>query len=311
MENNNLNNKNITPYIAAIISSSIFGLSFLFTKRAIMIVSAFKLLSLRFLLAFLSMSILVLFKVIKVDYKGKPIKELLIACIAQPVIYFIFETYAIKYTSSSYAGLFIALIPIAVSIMGIYALKEMPSRIQWFFIFMSVAGVVYIILNDSVSINGNAMIIGTIFLFIAIVSASVFSIYSRKISSHFSSFEITYFMMAIGAMVFNVIAITLDIYNGELNNYFQPIFNKDVLISIIYLGILSSVVAYYLTNYSLSKMPASKFTVFTNLATITSIVAGVVFLNETFRFYHVVGSILILAGIIGTNYFNILTSSKQ
>lgn len=306
-----MNTKNIMPYLGAIISSSIFGLSFLFTKRAIMITSAFKLLSLRFLLAFAAMSVLVIFKVIKVDYKNKPIREILIACIAQPVIYFIFETYAIKYTSSSYAGLFIALIPIAVSILGIYALKEMPGKLQWFFIFMSVSGVVYIILNDSVTVSGNSMVLGTVFLFVAIVSASVFSIYSRKISSYFTSFEITYFMMGMAASVFNVIALVIDIYNGQVTSYFEPLLNIDVLISVLYLGILSSVVAYYLTNYSLSKMAASKFTVFTNLATIVSIVAGVVFLHETFRFYHVIGSVLILAGIIGTNYCSIYTTKSN
>ena len=299
------------PYLGAVISSSIFGLSFLFTRRAIMVTSAFKLLSLRFLLAFTAMSVLVIFKVIKVDYRNKPIREILIACIAQPVIYFIFETYAIKYTSSSYAGLFIALIPIAVSILGIYALKEMPGKLQWFFILLSVSGVVYIILNDSISVSGNSMILGTVFLFIAIVSASVFSIYSRKISSYFTSFEITYFMMGMAAVVFNAIALVIDICNGQVASYFKPMLNVDVLISVLYLGILSSVVAYYLTNYSLSKMEASKFTVFTNLATIVSIFAGVVFLHETFRFYHVIGSILILAGIVGANYCSIYSAESN
>lgn len=306
-----MNTKNIMPYLGAVISSSIFGLSFLFTRRAIMVTSAFKLLSLRFLLAFTAMSVLVIFKVIKVDYRNKPIREILIACIAQPVIYFIFETYAIKYTSSSYAGLFIALIPIAVSILGIYALKEMPGKLQWFFILLSVSGVVYIILNDSISVSGNSMILGTVFLFIAIVSASVFSIYSRKISSYFTSFEITYFMMGMAAVVFNAIALVIDICNGQVASYFKPMLNVDVLISVLYLGILSSVVAYYLTNYSLSKMEASKFTVFTNLATIVSIFAGVVFLHETFRFYHVIGSILILAGIVGANYCSIYSAESN
>lgn len=302
-----IRNKNVMPYISAIIYSIIFGLSFLFTKKALVVTSTFKVLSFRFSLAFLVMFIFVIFKVIKVDYRNKPIKELLIACIAQPVVYFIFETYAIKYTSSSYTGLFISLIPISVSIMGIYFLKEMPSKKQWLFIVLSVAGVFYILLNDFTSVVGNDMILGTIFLFVAIISASIFSIYSRKVSSYFSSFEITYFMMGIAAFVFNVVALSLDVINGELNNYFQPLFNKDVIIAVIYLGLLSSVVAYYFMNYSLSKMSASKCTVFANLSTIISIFAGVIYLNETFHFYHVIGAIMILAGIIGTNYFNTLT----
>lgn len=299
-----MHNKNVLPYIAAITFSLIFGLSFMFTKKAVMVISVFKLLSFRFLIAFIAMSVLVLFKVIKVDYKNKPIKNLIITCIAQPVIYFIFETYAIQYTSSSYAGLFIALIPISVSIMGIYLLKEMPNKVQWMFIFLSVAGVFYILLNDKTSIHGSGNLLGTLSLFIAIIAASIYSIYSRKISPYFSSFEITYIMMGIGAMVFSFIALIIDISKGNANMYFLPILNKDVLVSIIFLGILSSVVAFYLMNYSLSKLPASKSTVFANFSTIISILAGVVFLGENFYYYHVIGSIMILTGIIGTNYFD-------
>lgn len=58
-------------------------------------------------------------------------------------------------------------------------------------------------------------------------------------------------------------------------------------------------------------MPASKSTVFANLSTIISIVAGVVFLGEEFYYYHVIGSIMILAGIIGTNYFNTITNQIE
>lgn len=303
--------KNIMPYAAAVIFSAIFGLSFLFTKKALVTISAFKLLSFRFMLAFIVMTLLVIFKVISVDFKNKPFKELIITSLSQPVIYFIFETYAIKYTSSSYAGLFIALIPIAVSIMGIYILKEYPSKVQWCFIILSVAGVFYILLNDFTSINGNNMITGTVFLLLAIIAASIYSIYSRKISAYFTSFEITYFMMGAAAIVFNGAALLIDIGNGNITEYFKPLLSKEVIISVLYLGILSSVVAYYLMNYSLSKLPASRSTIFANISTIVSIVAGVAILKETFRYYHVIGSVMILAGIIGTNYFSTVINIKN
>jgi len=71
----------------------------------------------------------------------------------------------------------------------------------------------------------------------------------------------------------------------------------------LYLGILSSVVAYFLANYTLSKIEASRSAVFANISTIVSIVAGVVVLHESFQVYHVIGSIMILVGVWGTNYY--------
>lgn len=43
--------------------------------------------------------------------------------------------------------------------------------------------------------------------------------------------------------------------------------------------------------------------VFSNLATLITIIAGVIFLHETIHYYHVVGAMIILVGVIGTNYF--------
>ncbi|MNC80190.1 EamA-like transporter family protein [compost metagenome] len=41
--------------------------------------------------------------------------------------------------------------------------------------------------------------------------------------------------------------------------------------------------------------------VFTNLSTIVSIAAGAFFLGEEITVYHWIGSLLIIAGVIGTN----------
>jgi drug/metabolite transporter (DMT)-like permease len=56
-----------------------------------------------------------------------------------------------------------------------------------------------------------------------------------------------------------------------------------------------------LYNFSLSKLEASRVSVFGSLATVISILAGVIFLKEQLVYYHVVGSILIIGGVVGTN----------
>ncbi len=42
--------------------------------------------------------------------------------------------------------------------------------------------------------------------------------------------------------------------------------------------------------------------VFTNLSTIVSIAAGALVIGEEITVYHLIGSLLIIAGVIGTNY---------
>jgi len=74
-------------------------------------------------------------------------------------------------------------------------------------------------------------------------------------------------------------------------------------VSIVYLGLISSVVGFFMMNYMLSKVEASRSAVFANLVTIVSIIAGVILLKDPFHWYHLVGSIFIIAGVWGTNQF--------
>lgn len=294
---------NTLPILSGIITSSIFGLSFLFSKKALNIVEPFTLLSFRFLTAFLVMSILMFTGGIKINFKGKNMKNLLILGLMQPIIYFIFETFGIQFSSSSQAGLMIALIPIFVTILSAYTLRETPSALQCASILLSVSGVVFIVLmNGSKSSKGS--LLGIFLLLGAVISAAVFNILSRKFSKEFSPMELTYAMMAMGTIFFNFISLYNHIRTNTITQYFLPLKSKDFLISIAYLGILSSILAFFLTNFTLSRIEASKSAVFANLSTIVSIIAGVLVLHESFKFYHLIGSILILLGVWGTNYFS-------
>ncbi|MCM3640119.1 EamA family transporter [Priestia aryabhattai] len=65
---------------------------------------------------------------------------------------------------------------------------------------------------------------------------------------------------------------------------------------------MSSLGTSYLSNYALSKIAAAQMSVFSNVATLITIIAGVLFLNEVFHFYHLIGGIMIIIGVIRTNF---------
>jgi len=94
----------------------------------------------------------------------------------------------------------------------------------------------------------------------------------------------------------------IQLLKGTLSSYFEPLKNTSFIWSILYLGILSTLFTSLLANYSLSKIEASKMNVFVNLATVLSIAAGSVFLDEKIYYYHIIGSVLIVLGVLGTNF---------
>ncbi|HHW02117.1 MAG TPA: DMT family transporter [Thermoanaerobacterales bacterium] len=278
----------------------IFGFSFLFTKEGLAVLAPFHLLGLRFGLAVVVFTLLRLTGSVKIDLKGKNLGMLLLLSAVEPVTYFVCETIGIKMTSSSETGMMIAMVPVVTTLLGMIFLNEKPSPAQMAFILLSVAGVVFIVaMKGSMEIGRN--LIGTFVVMGAVVCAGIYNVLSRKLSLEYSPLEITYVMMWVGAVVFNGISVAQHVISGNLQQYFAPLGNIKVVVSIGYLGFLSSVVAYLLLNFMLSKVEAARSSVFTNLATVFSIFAGVTLGHEPFYWFNAVGGIMILLGVWGTN----------
>ncbi len=300
--------KKYLPYISGILFSSIFGFSFMFTKEGLQYLHPFHLLAFRFTLALLFLSILYKLKVIKLNFRGKKLGLLFLLALAQPGLYFIFETYGIAMTTSAEAGMMIALIPVFVTIMGAVFLKEKPKLIQIPFIVFSVAGVIFIaLMRDSGSQSGR--LTGIILLLGAVLMGSIFNILSRKLSLNFKPVELTFTMMFSGTMIFNILAVIK--HNGGFISYITPLSHPQVFISIVYLGLFSSVLAFFMLNFTLSKITAAQSAVFANLTTVIAILAGVYIRGENFYWYQIVGGILIIVGVWGTNYYGSLDNEKE
>jgi drug/metabolite transporter (DMT)-like permease len=135
----------------------------------------------------------------------------------------------------------------------------------------------------------------------AVTAAAFYNIASRKQSVNFSPLLMTWVMMVVGAVAFNAIAIGQHLAAGAITEYLAPL--ADMWVTVVYLGVASSVAAFFLFNYVLSKVPATQGAVFVNLVTVIAIAAGVIFRGEVVFWYHLAGTAAILLGIWGTNRF--------
>ncbi|MCJ7806843.1 MAG: DMT family transporter [Clostridia bacterium] len=288
------------PYLAGTGVSLAWGLSFMFTRGALDHISPFHLLGLRFAVAVAVMILLRFLKIIKIEATAADYITLLPLALFQPILYFSSETVGIFLTSASYSGMIIAAIPIFVAILSAIILREHPNRMQLIFILASVAGVIFIIFMDNHSIAGINPL-GTLALLGAVTAAACYNIASRKASAKHPPLLITWVMMVVGAVVFNVIAMTQHLIEGNLENYITPL--AELWTTVVYLGVVASVGAFFLYNYVLSNITATRASVFVNMVTVVAIATGVLFRGEVVFWYHLAGTAAILAGIWGTNRF--------
>lgn len=279
---------------AAITANTIWGFSFMATSIALEYTSVAMLLSIRFTASFLLMLIILLTGKVSISLRGKPVGLFLLMGLCEPVIYFIAETYGIKYTTSSFSGLTLSLIPITTAILSAVFLREHLSAKKLMWIICSVAGVALISVNQTS--EGTISAKGVIYLLISMAAASFFSIISRSIAGDFTSFERTFIMMLMGCVAFSGAAIISE-GSGYGRLFMEAISNRSVLIAVVFLSVVCSVTAFFLLNYAMTYLEVSRAVVFTNITPVVSVLAGVFLLGEPFSMIYLIGMILILTGL--------------
>lgn len=280
-------------YLFLFIGYAIFGFSFMFSKNTLSIASPFLMLGFRFTIAFLIMQVLFIWKKKKLKLKGKKVGVLFLLGLVQPVTYFIGESYGVRLLQTSYVGIIISLIPLVSFYFGFLFLKETVKLKHILLGIISIVGVTVTTLGEQVA---SFSLLGFFFILISVISAAFFNVFSRKIAPLYDTYERTYLMFLIGMIVF--IPLGLFQNGADLARALKTVFaSPRFFIDMIYLAGISSVLAFLMINDAMTHVKVSKAAIFANLTTVVSILAGVLFLQESFGWFQLLGSLLIIVSV--------------
>ena len=298
-----IHNKQRHAYIGLILVTIIIGLSFIFVKIGLRYSSAMDLLAHRFTAAAISIVLLWILGFIKLPrFSFKKAKWLLLLSLFYPLLFFALQTFGLQHSTASEAGIIFASTPIITLIAASFFLKEKTTLWQKFGIIMSIAGILYIIYSTG-GVSGSTTLKGLLLLILSVFALVVYYVLGKVVSAHFSVMEITVWMTILAFVIFNGFSIAGHIQAQTLNQFFNPLVHMEFLWAVLYLGVLSSMVTAFLTNYALTQVPASQIAVFNNLSPLVSIAGGILILNETLFTYHIIGGLLVLAGVAMTVFF--------
>jgi len=287
-----------SAYLAGIAWSSIFGLSFLMTKSALEAFSPFALLFLRFSLASMALLILAAARVVNPDFRGKPRGILALVCLFQPVLYFTSETFGVRLTSTGTAGLILGALPAAVAALSVPMLRERLSSARTAGLVLSIAGVSLVAAAGGGGGADNPL--GVLLVLAALTGAAFYNVFSRRASRFYSPVEITLAMMVSGAVFFGLAALAEWFFAGPDGTGFAEA-GPAAWGAVAYLGLLSSVLAFFLVNLSLSRLKAAQASIFGALTPLIALAAGVLVRGESVGPVKAAGAAAILAGLWITN----------
>lgn len=285
-------------YAAAVLYALIIGFSFMFVKMALTASSPMDTLAHRFTISLAAISAVLLITRRRVQFSWKGLLLVLPLAVFYPVLFFVLQTYGLVYTTSAEAGIIHAAAPIFTMMLAALFLKERSTGLQKLFTLLSVAGVIFMFLMKGVRLE-SASALGIVLVLLSAISSAAYSVLARKLTQQYHVLDITFLMTLIGFVSFNLISIVTHTAEGSLPGYFEPFGSPTFVGAVLYLGIMSSMGSSLLSNYALSKMEASKMSIFNNVATVITLFGGVVFLHEQLAYYHFIGAAMVIAGVIG------------
>ena len=268
-------------YCLILILSVIWGLAFVAIKRAEFELSPENLTLLRWIIA--SASFLVLFPII--GKPNKPIRKnhvprILLVSFASVVGYHFTLNYAETIISAGLAGLLISFGPIFIALLSAIFLKEKISSLLILALALALAGTFILSIGADLTFR---QITGPIAMIIAAFMYSVYSVGSKPLVKEYGALPTAVWLAVIGTV------FTLPLFSS---NFVAQILTLSTIgwLSVIYLAILSTVIANMILYTLIGEHVVSRLSVQLYLVPLVSLIGGIVLLGESLSVLTVIGA---------------------
>jgi len=277
----------ILGYGLVLTLSVIWGLAFVAIRRAEFELSPPNLTILRWLIA--SAGFLVL-----APLYGKPAKpvqrrdipRILLVSFASVVGYHLSLNYSETIVSSGLAGLLISFAPIFVVLLSAIFLKEHVGKGLMLALGLAVVGAFILSVGSDLTF---LQITGPLAVILAAFMYSVFSVGSKPLVKSYGARPVAIWVAVIGTI------FTLPLLSW---NFFTQVANLSPTgwLSVLYLAILSTVIANMILYTLISSRAVSSLSVQLYLVPLVSLVGGILLLGESWSMFTIIGACFLLAG---------------
>lgn len=285
----------LLSHIGAIITIIIWGVTFIASKILLESFTMIEILLTRFILGFILLYIIDMFRKDKKDQKNKfSLKDELTFLLAGGTgvtLYYALETFALTKTSASNVGILVSLAPITTAIMALIWLKSEKFKMVYLYGFvLAFVGVVLVITNgtqfEGFSVQGDLLaILGTF-------AWASYSLLLKRIDTQ-KYHIITYTKKIIMYGIITLIPIALyDNVSLSLSD-FTPLH----ISLFLFLGLGASALCFVFWNYAVDHLGVYKTSAYIYASPLVTLVSAFIVLREPITIFAIIGSLCIIAGL--------------
>ena len=291
--------RNLALAIVLLIASSFFWSGNFFSGKVAFLtnLTPFKLSFFRWILALLILLPFTYKQIIKdLDYYRKNIFLMIIISILGVTFFNSFTYISLRSSMVINSTLMASIAPVMMIGFSWLLFRTKTTKPQFAGIILSLIGAFSIILKGNLDNLYNLYFTsGDLWMIAAVISWCLYSVLLKKIDSKTSQLANLEVMIIIG-----IIFITPFYIFESVNSTFLPSSRLDLVI-ISYVAVFASIVAFFSWNKGVSIIGPNRASLFLHLIPVFSAIWAITFLDEKFAFFHIIGVIFILSGIILSN----------
>ncbi len=281
--------ESIVPVVAILLAVMLWGGSFAAMRVTLKVLSPWTVMWIRMMTSVI-MVIPFAGKLRLRGYRPGDWRLLVPMALLQPCVYFLLESNALRLTTSSQAGVIAASVPLMVSVGAWLFLNETLVRHTVMGLAMAMAGVVVLTLLNHPGGKAANPILGNLMEMGAMICAAANMIMVKQLSRRYNPWTLTALQVAAGAIFFlpglwfllHVPATT---------------WTLQVVLSLLFLGGLVTLGAFGLYNWGMSRIAASRASVFINLVPVFAVAVGWGLLGESLSFAQCIAAIAVIGGV--------------
>ena len=207
-----------------------------------------------------------------------------------------FTYLSLVHTQVINASLFNTAIPAIIILLCFLFKIEKTNKYQILGLIISVLGILSIItkldLEIIQSLNFNK---GDLIMIGGVISWGLYSSFLKKKTFTLPLLTLVHILCSLG-LIFIFPQFIYEFSQGQEIN-----FNIDLFYILIFLALFPSIGSYYCWAGAVSIIGANRAGIFLSLIPLFSTIMAIFFYNEQFRFFHLIGSILIILGLFLSN----------
>jgi len=211
----------------------------------------------------------------------------------QPCLYFLLESNALQFTTSSQAGVISASVPILVTLGAALFLYEAMSLMTMAGIALSITGVVMLTLAAGPQGSGQNPLLGNMLELLAMICAAGNMLIIKRLSDRYNPWGLTAMQIVAGAIFFIPGAFFL--HRIPLEKV-----SLSLVLCLVFLGGFVTFGAFGLYNWGISQIKVAKASSFINLIPVVAVFLGWAILGESLSLLQGLAACAVIAGVILT-----------